>query len=84
MNVFIRKNSKEILNRLKALKFVTYDFEEYKDCPNDWCTVVETDINYAGIWNKPPTDKNFYDCGDDEELFFKIVTQSKLTYLFSF
>lgn len=67
---FIRKNTPEIINRLKALGIPHNDFN---DCDRPWIAV-----NY-GMWISVDEgyDRLFpdeIDCGDDEELFFALVS----------
>lgn len=67
---FIRKNSPELREKLINLGYYVYDLDMNKDSPVEWCTVIESDASYAGIWNKEPANKEkFLDCGENEELF---------------
>lgn len=71
---FIRKNSPELREILKKLGYYVYDLDMNKDSPADWCTVIESEASYAGIWNKEPKNKEkFLDCGTNEELFLALV-----------
>lgn len=71
---FIRKNSPEIREKLQKLGYYVYDSDMNKDSPAEWCTVIETEADYAGIWNKEPTNKEkFLDCGENEELFLALA-----------
>lgn len=71
---FIRKNSPELREKLINLGYHVYDLDMNKDSPAEWCTVIESDASYAGIWNKEPANKEkFLDCGENEELFLAIA-----------
>jgi hypothetical protein len=71
---FIRKSSPELREKLKDLGYHVYDLDMNKDSPAEWCTVIESDASYAGIWNKEPANKEkFLDCGENEELFLAIA-----------
>lgn len=71
---FIRKNSPELREKLKKLGYYVYDSDMNKDSPAEWCTVIESEAGYAGIWNKEPKNKEkFLDCGENEELFLAIA-----------
>lgn len=71
---FIRKNSPELREKLKKLGYYVYDSDMNKDSPAEWCTVIESEAGYAGIWNKEPANKEkFLDCGENEELFLAIA-----------
>lgn len=71
---FIRKNSPELREKLKELGYHVYDLDMNKDSPAEWCTVIESEADYAGIWNKEPANKEkFLDCGENEELFLAIA-----------
>lgn len=71
---FIRKNSPELREKLKELGYHVYDLDMNKDSPAEWCTVIESEADYAGIWNKEPKNKEkFLDCRENEELFLAIA-----------
>lgn len=71
---FIWKNSPELREKLKKLGYYVYDLDMNKDSPADWCTVIESEAGYAGIWNKEPKNKEkFLDCGTNEELFLALA-----------
>lgn len=71
---FIRKNSPELREKLKKLGYYVYDLDMNKDSPADWCTVIESEAGYAGIWNKEPKNKEkFLDCGTNEGLFLALA-----------
>jgi hypothetical protein len=71
---FIRKNSPEIREKLKELGYHVYDLDMNKDSPADWCTVIESEADYVGIWCKEPANKEkFLDCGTNEELFLALA-----------
>lgn len=71
---FIRKNSPELREKLINLGYHVYDLDMNKDSPADWCTVIESEADHAGIWSKEPKNKEkFLDCGENEELFLAIA-----------
>lgn len=71
---FIRKNSPELREKLINLGYHVYDLYMNKDSPADWCTVIESEADYAGIWSKEPKNKEkFLDCGENEELFLSLA-----------
>ena len=66
---FIRKNTPEIINRLKALGIPHNDFD---DCDRPWIAVnhgmwISVDAGYDRLF------PNEIDCGDNEELFFALA-----------
>lgn len=71
---FIRKNSPELREKLKKIGYYVYDSDMNKYSPAEWCTVIESEAGYAGIWNKEPKNKEkFLDCGENEELFLSLA-----------
>lgn len=71
---FIMKNSPELREKLKKLGYHVYDLDMNKDSPAEWCTVIESEAGYAGIWNKEPKNKaKFLDCGENEQLFLALA-----------
>ena len=71
---FIRKNSPKLREKLKKLGYYVYDSDMNKDSPAEWCTVIESEAGYAGIWNKEPKNKEkFLDCGENEQLFLALA-----------
>lgn len=71
---FIRKNSPELREKLINLGYHVYDLDMNKDSPAEWCTVIESEADYAGIWCKEPANKEkFLDCGENEDLFLAIA-----------
>lgn len=74
---FIRKNSPELREKLINLGYHVYDLNMNKDSPADWCTVIESEADYAGIWDKEPKNKEkFLDCGENEQLFLALAALS--------
>ena len=66
---FIRKNTPEIINRLKVLGIPHNDFD---DCDRPWITVnhgmwISVDVGYDRLF------PDEIDCGDNEELFFALA-----------
>ena len=66
---FIRKNTPEIINRLKALGIPHNDFD---DCDRPWIAVnhgmwISVDAGYDRLF------PNEIDCGDNEDLFIALA-----------
>lgn len=73
---FIRKNSMYIAKYLKKLGYHTYNIDDYKNAPHNWCIVTDAEINYAGIWSNEPKGEaanRRIDCGTNGRLFLAIA-----------